>query len=551
MLSRNIAAVASVALTTSLFAAPVDYIKDVKPILAQHCYRCHGASQQKSGMRADTAAFLRTGGDSGPSLVAGKANESLLIKTILGTHDDIAQMPYKKPPLAEAKIEVLRAWINEGAVAPANEEPEKNIHWAFAAPVRADVPAVTRQGWSQNPIDAFIFARLENEKTPIAPSPRPTASPFSAASASISSVSRPRPPRSRRSSPTTLRPPLQLPPLQLRLAAKPRLAASSRASSPRRTTANAGRARGSTSRAMPIPTATRSMPPPDLEIPRLGRRRPQPRSALRPVRDRTTRRRPPAECHPRPKSCHRLQPQHPDQPRGRHRSRTVPHRSRARSRGHIGTAFLGLTVGCAQCHDHKFDPITQREFYQLYAIFNNTVDDGHGKSTPGGTLAFASENSADETALRELETQQADFEKFLDEHKGPVVAWFAALDGMGKTNLGGTAREALDVPWANLNFAQKRAVFAAYPQVDADFKARQLKHSGLERRPSRRLTTLVMSELKKPRESVIFIKGDFTRRGDPVQPGTPAILPPSPSPRPTASISRAGFSNPTTPSPPA
>ena len=194
--------------------------------------------------------------------------------------------------------------------------------------------------------------------------------------------------------------------------------------------------------------------------------------------------------------------------------------------GTFGTAFLGLTVGCAQCHDHKFDPITQREFYQLYAIFNNTVDDGHGKSTPGGTLAFASENSADETALRELETQQADFEKFLDEHKGPVVAWFAALDGMGKTNLGGTAREALDVPWANLNFAQKRAVFAAYPQANADFKARQLKHSGLERRPTRRLTTLVMSELKKPRESVIFIKGDFTRRGDPVQPGTPAILPP-------------------------
>ena len=171
MLSRNIAAIAAVALTTSLFAAPADYLKEVKPILAEHCYRCHGASQQKSGLRADTAAFLRTGGDSGPSLVAGKADESLLMKTILGTHDDIAQMPYKKPPLAEAKIEVLRAWINEGAFAPANEEPEKNIHWAFTAPVRAEIPAVTRQGWSQNPIDAFIFARLANEKTPIAPSP--------------------------------------------------------------------------------------------------------------------------------------------------------------------------------------------------------------------------------------------------------------------------------------------------------------------------------------------------------------------------------------------
>ena len=89
MLSRNIAAIAAVALTTSLFAAPADYIKDVKPILAEHCYRCHGASQQKSGMRADTAAFLRTGGDSGPSLVAGKADESLLMKTILGPAENI------------------------------------------------------------------------------------------------------------------------------------------------------------------------------------------------------------------------------------------------------------------------------------------------------------------------------------------------------------------------------------------------------------------------------------------------------------------------------
>mgnify|MGYP006954596134 CR=1 FL=1 len=58
MLSRNIAAIAAVALTTSLFAAPADYIKDVKPILAEHCYRCHGASQQKSGMRADTDVAL-------------------------------------------------------------------------------------------------------------------------------------------------------------------------------------------------------------------------------------------------------------------------------------------------------------------------------------------------------------------------------------------------------------------------------------------------------------------------------------------------------------
>ena len=56
-----------------------------------------------------------------------------------------------------------------------------------------------------------------------------------------------------------------------------------------------------------------------------------------------------------------------------------------------GTVWLGLSVGCAQCHDHKYDPISQEEFFKFYAFFNNTVDDGHGKSNPGGTLEFRDE----------------------------------------------------------------------------------------------------------------------------------------------------------------
>ena len=168
MISRNLAALA-VTLASSLPAAPVDYVRDVKPILAQHCYRCHGSSQQKSGLRADTAASLRTGGDSGPAFEAGKGADSLLLKTVLGTHDDIAQMPYKKPPLSAAEIALLRDWIDQGATAPANEEPEKNVHWAFAAPVRVDPPPAKIPEWSRNPIDAFVLARLAKEK--IAPAP--------------------------------------------------------------------------------------------------------------------------------------------------------------------------------------------------------------------------------------------------------------------------------------------------------------------------------------------------------------------------------------------
>ncbi len=512
MFSRNIAATAAVALTTLLSAAPVDYVKDVKPILAQHCYRCHGASQQKSGMRADTATFLRTGGDSGPSVVAGKADDSLLLKTLLGTHDDISQMPYKKPPLSEAKIATIRAWIEQGALAPANEEPEKNLHWAFVVPVRAEAPAVTRQGWSQNPIDAFILARLENEKTPIAPSP---------AADRVTLL--------RRISLDLI----GLPPSPAEVAAfladqtadaydrvVTRLLASphhgERWSRPWLDVARYADSNGYSIdaprqiwkyRDWVVAALNRDLPYDQFVIEQLG-------GDLLPS---ATVDQKVATGFNRNTQINQEGGIDPEQ----FRIESVMDRVST-----FGTAFLGLTVGCAQCHDHKFDPIKQREYYQLYSIFNNTVEDGHGKNVPGGTLAFASENSTDETAMRELETQQAEFEKYLEQHSIPVVAWFSTLDGPGKNKLLGTAREALDVPWREFTFAQKRAVFAAYPEVGQEFKTRNLRLGSLERRRSPRLTTLVMSELKKPRESVIFIKGDFTRRGDPVQPGTPAILPP-------------------------
>ncbi len=192
----------------------------------------------------------------------------------------------------------------------------------------------------------------------------------------------------------------------------------------------------------------------------------------------------------------------------------------------FGTAFLGLTVGCAQCHDHKFDPIKQREYYQLYAIFNNSADDGHGRNIPGSALIFPSENAPEEALHHDADQLRAELESYLDERGGPVAAWFAALDGMGKTKLGATAREALGIPWKELTLVQKRAVYAAFPQVEPDFRARNQKLTNAERKEPKRVSTLVMTELKKPRESVIFIKGDFTRRGDPVKPGTPAVLPP-------------------------
>src|SRR5688572_14830760 len=120
--------------------APVDYLRDVKPILAGQCYRCHGATQQKSGLRLDTAAFALKGGEHGPGLKPGSSAESLILQAVKGAHRDIERMPYKKPPLDESGIATLAAWIDQGAKFPQDELPESARHWSFIPPVRPAIP---------------------------------------------------------------------------------------------------------------------------------------------------------------------------------------------------------------------------------------------------------------------------------------------------------------------------------------------------------------------------------------------------------------------------
>src|SRR6476660_2419545 len=78
----------------------VDYVRDIKPLFAQHCNSCHGGKMQKGRLRLDTAALMRKGGSSGPAIVPEKAKESLLIDALRGTND-VTPMPFKKQPLPE------------------------------------------------------------------------------------------------------------------------------------------------------------------------------------------------------------------------------------------------------------------------------------------------------------------------------------------------------------------------------------------------------------------------------------------------------------------
>jgi len=145
-------------------APPVDYGREVKPILVARCTTCHGAIRQKAGLRLDTALFVRRGGDDGPAIEPGKSRESLLIDRVSGSAG-VDRMPPESEgaSLSEGEIAVLRAWIDQGAKAPPEPiPPDPRKHWAYQPPVRRRVPHPADATWARNPIDAFLAAGYES-----------------------------------------------------------------------------------------------------------------------------------------------------------------------------------------------------------------------------------------------------------------------------------------------------------------------------------------------------------------------------------------------------
>ena len=155
-------------------STPVDFARNIQPLFARHCQQCHGVEKQKGGLRLDLRQGALEGGDSGAVIVPGKSAESRLVQ-LVAKLDGETQMPpagENRQPLSRDQIAQLRAWIDAGANWPeaAATPAKKSAHWAYNAPPRPTVPQVENPPHKiQNPIDAFVLARLQKEK--ITPSP--------------------------------------------------------------------------------------------------------------------------------------------------------------------------------------------------------------------------------------------------------------------------------------------------------------------------------------------------------------------------------------------
>ena len=147
--------------------ASVDFVRDIQPILETRCTVCHGSQTQMSELRLDRKESVLKGGLSGkPAIVPGQSNESLLIRYVSGLDPKIV-MPPNGERLTPAQIKLLKSWIDQGAIWPETPHAETGSsqtpkqHWSFQPIRRPEVPAVKRTDWIRTPIDNFVLAQLE------------------------------------------------------------------------------------------------------------------------------------------------------------------------------------------------------------------------------------------------------------------------------------------------------------------------------------------------------------------------------------------------------
>ncbi|MHA3769938.1 DUF1553 domain-containing protein [Verrucomicrobiota bacterium sgz303538] len=177
MFPLGVTVIAVFAFASVLSAAPVDFVRDVQPIFAEHCTECHGPEKQKSGYRLDVRDVAVNGGDSGEkTIIQGHSAESPLIRFVSGEDQDMAMPPKKsnKARLSPEQVALLRAWIDQGAPWPAAlsaKVEDKQDWWSLKPISRPSLPETNADEakWVRNPVDAFIITKLR--KKGLSPAP--------------------------------------------------------------------------------------------------------------------------------------------------------------------------------------------------------------------------------------------------------------------------------------------------------------------------------------------------------------------------------------------
>ncbi len=357
------AMVAAACWVAPAMAAAVDFAREVEPLLVKRCSECHGADQQKGGLRLDTrAAALKPGKSGKVALKPGDAAGSeMLARVMSGDPDEV--MPPKGERLGPEEVALIRRWIEEGATWP---EGMALRHWAFRAPVRPVPPVAPPGARIENDIDRFVAGRLAREGL--------TMRPEADRAALVRRVS-------------------------LHLTGLPPTWAEVEAFERDGSPEAYGRL---VDRLMASPHYGEQMARGWLDLARYADSNGYQVDLARSIWayrdwvidsfnrnqrfDAFTVEQLAGDLLPSPTLAQRVatgfnrNTKINDEGGGdaeEYRTKAVKDRVAT-----MGTAWLGLTLNCAECHTHKYDPITHEEYYRLYAFFNNTADGGNYSVAP-------------------------------------------------------------------------------------------------------------------------------------------------------------------------
>ncbi len=513
------------------FAQPPDFQRDVQPIFQKKCMACHGASNQMNGLRLDDGEAALKGGYSGVAIVPGTSATSPLIARVTAS-EKAKRMPPAGDPLTADQIATLKSWIDSGAKWPVTAKKQaspKSTHWSYQPILRPTIPEVKQASWVRNPIDAFVLARLEKEN--IQPSPEASKTVL-LRRLKLDLLGLPPTPEEvvewqadKRSNAYELWVDrfLQSPHYGERWA-RPWLDLAHYADSDGYEKDNV-RNGAWRYRHWVINALNEGMPFDRFAVEQLAGDL-LPNSTLEQkvatgfLRNTLTNREAGVD-------------------RREDRFEQVINRVNT-----TGTTFMGVTIGCTQCHDHKYDPFSQKEYYQLFAFFNDAEDEDVDAPLAGEMGPY----------LRALPEYRNQKNEILTKYKIPELqarwekAMLTAIDDPGK-----------DVE-VDFNVTSMKAML--------DFADRMIRKGpqGRTERESERLTNYfvnnpgtafkgdkeILARIKEAREKLneanakipfltqaqtvrqnqdksvtnIAIRGDWKSPGVEVVPGTLSILPP-------------------------
>lgn len=486
------------------------FSRDVLPILSDHCFSCHGpdAAGRKGGLRLDTEEGARAGGkDEGPAVVPGQPDRSSLLRRIRNTDpDEVMPPPSAHKPLTPAQVRTLSDWIAAGA--------PWGRHWAYEPVQRPVPPLSSSEGWERNAIDAFIRQRLEAEALkPSAEAGRATL--LRRVTLDLTGLP-PSPEEVMRFESDTA--PGAYERAVDRLLESPRHGermAWDWLEAARYADSNGYQGDGERTmwpwRDWVVSAINRNLSFDTFTVWQLA-------GDLLPGSG-TEQRLATGFCR-----NHMINGEG-----GR-----IPEENRIEylfdQTETVGTVWLGATFNCARCHDHKFDPIAQTDYYRLLAYFDRTPVDGSGGDpqtppvleAPTEAMARGRDEAERQVSHEIARLEAAELVQFPRVPGKPLTEW------PGLEALPAEVRDALKAEPAKRNGGQLAKLAAHFKESAPYYQARlEGLRLALERRDAARRSiprVMVMADTGKPRETHTLVRGQYNKPGTRVEAGLPAGL---------------------------